>query len=365
MKTLHINTERGWRGGERQTLFLLEGLGRRGIDAQLVCQPASPLAERALQAGMKVWPIAMHGEADPAASWALRRLTAGLRCDLIHSHTSHAHTLAFWASVGRRPVRLVTRRVEYSVYRNSFFRLNWIKYRHMAHGYIAISERIRQVMIEDGVPAPMIHVVHSGVSLDASASGDGQLPPGLDLGEDRPILLNVAHLTPEKGHEVLLHAVALALEHTPRLRLVIVGDGERRQELEALSSKLGIRQRVIFAGFQDEVGAFYAAADGYVSSSTSEGLGSALLDALAAQLPVVAAEAGGIPEFIENGRTGILVPPSDPSALAEGIVKMFGRPLLSERMAQRGRDVVRRRFSLDTMVDGTLAVYERLLSTCR
>lgn len=361
MKTLHINTERTWRGGERQTLFLLEGLRSHDIEAHLVCQPGSPLAKRALQSGITTWPLAMRGEGDFPAGFALRRLAKRYDYDLIHSHTSHAHTLSFWATAGRRPVRLVTRRVEYSIYRNSFFGLNRIKYRHMADAYIAISERIEQVLISDGVAGQMIHVVPSGVIPEPDAAGGDGPRTEFGIGENEPILLSIAHLTPEKGHDILLQAMAIVADHLPAIRLVVVGDGQCRADLEALAERLGIERQVIFTGFRDDVGAFYDMAAGFVSSSTAEGLGSAVLDALAAGVPVVAAAAGGIPEIIENGRTGILVPPASPEALARGIVDLFEQPRLADEMAARGRQLVRSRFSVDAMVDGTLAVYRRLL----
>ena len=110
MKILHINTERTWRGGEQQTLYLLKGLRERQIDSHLVCQPDSPMANRARQADLNVFTVTMRGEIDPIASYQLRRLIQKFKYDIIHSHTSHAHTLAFFASKGLPTKRLVTRR---------------------------------------------------------------------------------------------------------------------------------------------------------------------------------------------------------------------------------------------------------------
>jgi glycosyltransferase involved in cell wall biosynthesis len=362
VKILHINTEKAWRGGERQTLYLLEGLKERGIEAHLVCQPDLPLAARARSAEVAVRPIAMHGEADINASIALRRLVKRNGYDLVHSHTSHAHTLAYWSTAGRDIVRLVTRRVEYSIFRNSFFGLNRLKYRFMADAYIAISDRIRQVMVSDGVPEQMIRVVPSGVLLDSSNSDPGRLMAELGLGEDHRVLLSVAHLTPEKGHDVLLRAMQPVLDRTPSARLLLVGDGRGRAGLEALADTLGIRQAVLFAGFRDDVAAFYGLAQVFISSSTAEGLGSSVLDALAAGVPVVATAVGGIPEVIVDGKTGVLVPPSEPRALARGIIDQIERADRAREMAARGAEIVRERFSVEKMVNGTVQVYRELLA---
>lgn len=361
MKTLHINTEKTWRGGERQTLFLLDGLRDHDVESHLVCQPDSALFERAARAGISPWPVPMRGEADLPASLTIRRLLKQNDYDLVHSHTSHAHTLAFWATVGMPLVRLVTRRVEFSIFRNSFFGLNRIKYRHMADAYIAISERIKKVMSADGVCEHMIHVVPSGVVPNPQISGADRLRAEFGVEENAPVLLSVAHLSAEKGHHDLLQAMAKLKDKHTAVRLFIVGDGQCRADLEAAAIKLGLHKQVIFTGFREDVGAFYDLAAGFVSSSTAEGLGSAVLDALAAGVPVVATAVGGVPEFIENGRTGILVPPADAGSLAGGIMDLLSHPGRVSEMTARARELVRSRFSVDTMVNGTLDVYRQLL----
>lgn len=361
MKILHINTEQSWRGGERQTIFLLEGLMKQGIEAHLACQPGSPLAERAQLSEAQVWPVPMRGEADAAAGFALRRLIKRHRYDLIHSHTSHAHTLAFWASIGLRIVRLVTRRVEYSIFRNSFFGLNRIKYRRMADAYIAISERIRHVLIEDGIPERMIRVIHSGVVTDPVCDGATELMTEFGVSAENPVLVSVAHLSPEKGHEILLKAMKLVLDRMPSARLMIVGEGERRDSLEALAKESGLQNEVIFTGFRIDVSNFYDLADVFVSSSKAEGLGSSILDALAAGVPVVATAVGGIPEFIEDGQTGLLVPAAEPQALAQGVIDQLENPERARTMAARGKEVIKRRFSVERMIADTVAVYQELL----
>ena len=107
-----------WRGGEQQTLYLLKSLSQRPITSHLVCQPASPLAERALAADIEMFPIAMHGETDLAAARHLRKLIRKFSYDILHSHTSHAHSLAYLASIGCNTCRLVTRRVDFSIFQN-------------------------------------------------------------------------------------------------------------------------------------------------------------------------------------------------------------------------------------------------------
>ena len=165
MRILHINTERTWRGGEQQTLYLLEGLKRRNIDSHLICQPHSPMAERAHAAGIKVFSVAMHGEVDLPACMRMRRLIKKYNYTIIHSHTSNAHALAFWSSRWTNAILLVTRLVDYSIFRHSFLNLSGIKYSRMADHYIAISNKIKDVLVADGLAAERVSVVHSGIDI--------------------------------------------------------------------------------------------------------------------------------------------------------------------------------------------------------
>jgi len=360
---LHINTERTWRGGEQQTLYLLRGLSRRQVGGHLVCQPESPLAVKASRAGIDVVPIAMHGEADVVAALRLNKLVRTHNYDIVHSHTSHAHSLAFIASIGCRCRRLVTRRVDFTIFRNRFLPLNTIKYRYMADHYIAISNKIKAVMVTDGIAADRIAVVHSGIDLQRFAGVSGEkLVPEFNLKPGEPVVINVAHLTGHKGQQYLVRAIPHVLDRIPAARFFIIGEGRLMAELQALADSLGINRALTLTGFRRDVGAFYQIADLFVMSSVQEGLGTAVLDALALGTPVVAADAGGLPEIIKDGETGRLVPAADPLALADGIVSMLIHNEEARRMAARGRAAVRKQFSMDAMVDNNLAVYHRILA---
>jgi len=363
MKILHINTERTWRGGEQQTLYLLQGLTARKVDCHLVCQPDSPMAARALEAGLAVFPIPMRGEADLLAAYQLRKLINKFHYNIVHSHTSHAHTLAFGASAGSRIQRLVTRRVDFSIFRHSFLKLSGIKYLHMADYYIAISRKIKAVLVSDGVPEERIFVVYSGVDPErfAGISYD-HLISEFNLNGDERIVINVAHLAGHKGQQFLIKAIPRVLSKLPHTRFFIVGGGELIDELAGLASFLGLQQELVFTGFRQDVGAFYQMADLFVMSSIQEGLGTAVIDALALGKPVVATSAGGLGEIIRNGETGRLVKAADPVALADGIIEMLTQTDRAHRMAAKGQIEVGEHFSIDAMITENIKVYHEILS---
>ncbi len=363
MKVLHINTERTWRGGEQQTLYLMQALTAQGVFCDLVCQSDSPLAQRAQKANLNVYPLRIHGEADLVACHRIRKLIKKFKYDILHCHTSHAHTLAFLASTGCKVGRLVTRRVDFSIYRHSFLGLSGLKYRRMADYYIAISRQIKNVLVADGVAAERIAIVHSGVDPRrfAGASGD-HLIAEFDLRPGEKVVINVAHLAPHKGQQFLVRAVPRVVAEIPEVRFFIVGEGRLLADLKDLAVSLGIGRELVFTGFRGDVGDFYNIADLFVMSSVNEGLGTAVLDALAAGLTVVASDTGGLPEIIEDGKTGRLVKPGDAQALARGIIDLLKDPGQAGRMAVRGRALVEQQYTCEVMARKNLDIYRMLAS---
>jgi len=372
---LHINTERTWRGGEQQVVYLLRGLAERGVTQELVCQPDSILARRALASGLPVAELSMRGELDLPAVGALARRMRANGTDLVHMHTSHAVTLgvaaAWWA--GRRggpdgagrPATLVSRRVDFSIHKRRLLSFSRAKYTRGVDRIICVSEGIRAVLIADGLAPERVGVVHSGVDLarfrdvtDRRAEYAREF--GFPLGV--PLIGNVAHLAGHKGQRDLVAAAALVLRQVPEARFLIVGEGECRAALEAQVAELGLQQRVLLVGFRTDVPALLAAFDIFCFPSHLEGLGTSVLDALASGRPVVATRAGGIPEMIEDGRHGLLVPPRDPAALAAALLRLLEQREFAQSLGRAGRQRVEQEFSSERTTEGTLREYEQLLA---
>jgi len=359
--TLHVDTERTWRGGEQQLLYLTTGLKARGHGVTLACQPGSPLAERAAAAGLDVVEVRMRGEADFLAVLALRRLIRRGAFDIVHLHTAHAHTLGGTAAMlARRGRCVVSRRVDFGV---ASTRFSGLKYHRGIVRYIAISEAVREVLIEGGVDARRVAVVHSGIDL---ARFEG-VPPNrfreeFAVAPDAPVVGNVAHMADHKGQRYLVAAVPRILEAEPRARVFIVGDGELRDALEAQVAELDIGHAVTFTGFRTDVPQWLDFFDVFVMSSHLEGLCTSVLDALAMRKPVVAAAAGGLPEIVRHEVTGLLVPPREPEPLADAIVRLLRDRELARRLGEAGRRVVEEEFSAESMVEGTLRVYREVMN---
>lgn len=361
MKLLHINTERTWRGGEQQVLYLMEGLRAHGVAQLLVAQEGGVIAERAREKGLPVKPLKMRGEVDIFAVLALRALIRDEGFTIVHAHTSHAHSLGALAAAlpgSGRPRVVVARRVDFSIFRRSFLGLNRIKYLHGVDRYVAVSHAIERVLLADGLPASMISVVHSGIDLvriDAAPDRGDDLRRELGVPPGHRLVANVAHMADHKGQIYLVEAAPLVLAEAPDVTFAIVGDGELRPSLEARAKELSVPIR--FPGFREDVPSILKALDVFVMPSHMEGLGTSVLDAMAAGAPVVGTEAGGMTEMLRHGENGLVCPIRDAKALAGAILELLGDRRRARRLAEQARHDVVERFSKEAMVEKTLAVY--------
>jgi glycosyltransferase involved in cell wall biosynthesis len=180
-----------------------------------------------------------------------------------------------------------------------------------------------------------------------------------------PVVGNVAALVPHKGQHYLIEAAAIVVRQVPDVRFVILGEGELREQLEREIRQKHLERHVFLAGFRGNPVELTKSFDVFVMSSLTEGLCTALVDAMAAARPTVATTAGGIPEVVVDGETGFLVPPKDPRGMADRIVALLRDPALRERMGQAGLARARARFTVERMVEETNAVYERAVDTRR
>lgn len=365
MKVLHLNTERTWRGGEQQVLYLMEGLRARGVEQLLVAQEGGVMVDRAREKGLPVKPLKMRGEVDIFAVLALRALIAAERFTIVHAHTSHAHSLGALAAAlpgAGKPKVVVARRVDFSIFRRSFLGLNRVKYLHGVDRYVTVSHAIKRVLLADGLPDSMISVAHSGIDLeriDSAPDRRDEIRRELAVPDDHRLVANVAHMADHKGQIYLVEAAPLVLAKEPRVTFAIVGEGELRASLEARAKELSVPIR--FPGFREDVPTILKALDVFVMPSHMEGLGTSVLDAMAARAPVVGTEAGGMTEMLHHGENGLVCPIRDAPALAKAILELLQDREKARRFADAARREVEGSFSKEAMVEKTVAVYRDLL----
>ena len=364
ISSLHLNTARSWRGGERQTLLLLEGLKQRGHHPTLVCPPESPLGQRAQAAGIALQPLSMRNIRD---LMRLRRLIGSLQPHIIHYHTAHAHSSGLLARLGMFTTArtIVHRRVGFSIHRSGFPGLTHFKYGRSVDRFVVSSQEIRQVLLKDGISAERIEVVYDGVPpLPDVTTTSTDIRNTIGVPADALLLGSIGSLSKEKGQSYLLDALGLLKDRQQPVHLVLVGAGDEAESLQQLAHQHGIRDRVHLAGFQqpEQISSWLASFDLYLQPSLAEGLCTSILDALQGQLPVIASAVGGIPEVIEDRVTGLLVAPADAKPLAVAIDTLLDDATLSQDLARAGALRAQQRFSADAMIEGNLTVQRELLN---
>lgn len=346
MFSLHIDTARSWRGGQSQVMYTVMGLRAIGQRAVLLAHPEGELFRR-MQEGLDLVPLAPRNEIDLAAAWRLSRLLKQMRPDVIQAHDPHAVAMAAMAlsiaAPDPRPPLIASRRVEFRIAHNSFSR--W-KYSQV-DCFIANSAAIRDRLLADGIPKAKTTIVNEGVDVErivhlpvVDVHAELYLPHGA------PVVGNVAALVPHKGQQHLIEAAALVVREVPDVRFVIVGEGELRPALEKQIREHHLERHVFLAGFRTDALELTKGFDVFAMSSVSEGMCTALVDAMAAGLPAVCTRAGGIPEVMVDGVTGYLVAPRDHHAMAAKLVLLLKDPAQRARMGEaalaRARGVHRR-----------------------
>ena len=362
LRVVHVDTGRTWRGGQAQALLLMRELRARGL-AQRLLAPQGPLSERAGAEGFDVTRWEPRGELDVLAAARARAAMAAFRPDVAHCHSAHAHATgvpaARWAGV---PGVVVSRRVDFLVRRNPFSRL---KYALPVDRYLCISEGVRQAMLASGVPPRRLSVVPSGVDL-AEVRAEGLRPaPSLralaGIPEDAEVLGTVASLAPHKNHALLLDAARDVIAERPRAHFVWLGEGECRVALERRRRELALESRVHVLGFRQDARALMTQFDVFALSSYLEGMCTSLLDAQALGVPIVATAVGGVPEVVEDGRTGRLVRSLEPGPLARALVEALAQPALRSAWARAAGASVAA-FGIARTADRTLAAYREVLA---
>ncbi len=354
MRILHVDTERGWRGGEQQLFYLVKGLKKKGFKQAVACRTGDELEKRCREAGIEVIPLKGNQSSD-----CLRVAAVGKNFDIIHAHSAKAHTISALSKRFHRKPVVYTRRVDYLPKKNPITKL---KYR-LTDRVVAISEAVREIL-ERELPFlnGKVSVIHSAVDVE-------EINRGLNLKKVReikekfggkPLIGTLAALTEQKDIPNLISAAEIVLRELLSAKFVVFGEGKLRKSLEKLIEEKGLKEKFILYGFVKDVPNYTKALDLFVLPSKNEGLGSSLLIAMALKIPVVATAVGGTVEAVKDGETGILVPPENPKALSEGILKLIKDRELRERLTENAFSLILKKFSVSAMVDSYVELYREV-----
>jgi glycosyltransferase involved in cell wall biosynthesis len=365
LRILHIDTGPELRGGQRQLLLLARGLRERGHHQLIACTEQSPLAARARLDGFRVAALG-PGVSLLAALRGLRRAVVQERFQVLHAHDGRSQTLSALASLGLDVKRVATRRVTFMPPSlGPRVGLHRLQYGPTCDAVVAVSGFIRNLLIRSGIAGAKVEVIRDGIEIPAALpdpAGRARAREHWGLDPRAFVVGHVGAFTPEKGQDVLLEAFLRAMPCLPAgAQLLLAGDGPElvSPRVTALVGKA--RDRVRMPGWVEDLALFFAALDLYVMPSRAEGLGSSALLAMAYGLPVLASRVGGLPEVVEDGHTGWLVPPDSPAALADVMAHASSDPQGLSRFGAHGRERAAA-FSSDIMIRRTESRYLRLTS---
>lgn len=360
MKILQIETGMNLYGGPQQVLYLLQGLRDRGVTNLLVCPNDSAIGQAAAPYVDKLIHVSLRKGLNFGFYKYLREILARERPDLVHVH-SRRRGADWWAVLAARKAgipAIVSRRVDNPEPR---WLARW-KY-GLYTKVVAISEGIRQVLLQEGIPPEHVVTVRSAVD-SAPYLHDcecEEFRQTFGLPEEAVTLAVIAQLIQRKGHRHLFAVLPEIIRRHPETRVLVFGKGGLRQTLEDEVLRVGLKNHVLFAGFRTDLARWLPCVDIVVHPADMEGLGVSLLQASASAVPVVATRAGGIPEAVEHGVTGLVIEPGDPTGLQAAILTLLDAPEMRKAMGLAGRIRASKEFSTSHMVEGNLAIYREAL----
>lgn len=357
-RVLHIDTERGWRGGERQALWLARELANRGDGSIVAARAGEPLAIRSVEQGLEVVECNPSSEIDVAAAIRLRRAIRKHEINIVHAHTAHAVAMGAFATLGTSVPLIIARRVDFALKKNAGTRWKYGR----GGAIIAVSNAVARIVEQSGIPRERIHVVPDGVDTHRAVVPAARETLGaIGVPTGAPVAVQVSQLVGHKDPVNFVRAVRRLIERVPNAHAVLVGDGSLRGDVEREVQSLGLQNVLHVAGYRTDADALLAAANVATLSSREEGMGSVLLDALALGVPIAATKAGGIPEVVVHGESGLLANVGDPNTLGDNMARLLTDPALAERLKRNGAERAKD-FSVERMTDRTISVYESVLS---
>jgi glycosyltransferase involved in cell wall biosynthesis len=359
MKVLHVHKLKGVSGSEGHLLALLPALRSAGVDARFVGldvagSEAPRFYERLDELGVPYRQVRCGQDVSPRMARDLVRAVRAEGPDLLHTHLVHADV---YGSIAARTTRTpyVSTRHNDDRYLLGPFRYVDRAFARGARRLIAISDAVRAFLEAAGHNRARLTTIHYGLDELPDAPSE-PTPERAGIPARAPLALAVGRLIAQKDHATLLHAFARVHAAQPDARLAILGAGPLEAETHALVASLGLADAVVLPG-RTEIRDWLERADVFVHTSRWEGFGIVLLEAMLAGLPIVATRVSAVPEVVADGATGILVDPGDAEGVARGLGGLFADPERAAQLGAAGYERARSDFSVERMVERTLAVY--------
>jgi glycosyltransferase involved in cell wall biosynthesis len=348
---LHLDSSNSWGGGQNQVFLLMRGLAKGSVRQLCICPTNSPLEQRLLAAELPVQGIAWRGGSDPRVLWSVARSLPAF--DIAHCHDAHALQLAILPARLQRKKLIAARRV---VFPASSWKWN------RADRVIAISRTVRDALIRSGIDAQRTRTIYSGIDIEAIRATPFAQPTWrqrLGIPASAFVVANAASLIRLKGHTMIPQAAALL----PDVQWLIAGEGPQRNDIETAIQRHRVADRVHLLGWVPDARQLLKEADAYVSPALEEGLGNAILEALALRIPVLSAAAGGGAEVmqpVQERTQAVFFESADPQSLVRALQCVREPDMRAAVLAAQDERIAD--FAIQRTVAATLAIYREVLA---
>ncbi len=369
LRVLHVIGGGEFGGAERHILNLATAMDPNLVEVSVCCLFADPFVQLAREAGIRAYSIPMRHKLDFGIVTKLRDNIAREKIDIVHTHGVRANLVGRLAArmAGVETVVTTVHSLLAQDYPDLFSRLANMIIEKASRGltthFIAVSGGLQKALVQQGIPEHKITVIYNGLNPGLFQKGDGctgKWREAAGFSPGTPLVAIVGRLHPVKGHRYFLRAAAEILKERTDVHFLVVGSGPERDRLEDYTRKLGISDHVTFTGFVSDVSDLMPDLNLLIVPSLWEGFGLTALEAMAVGVPVVATSVGGLPEIVDHGTTGLLVPPADEAGLTRGIIWMLDHPQEAVEMAAAAKAVVEEKFTASVMARRTEELYRRL-----
>lgn len=361
IKVLHLSSESTWRGGEQQIIYLVEETRKLDVEAIVGCKAGSEVENYCKENDLPFYSLDFKSAYDFSTAREIIRIAKEEDIDLVQTHTSKSHTMSVIAGlIGLNVPQIMTRRVDFPVKDNWFskFKYNYSKITRI----ICISETIRRITEPDIHDKSKLVTIHSGVDMDRFLPHkDSQwLRENYKMSDDTVIVGNTSAISDQKDYPTFISTAEAVLKKRKNVHFFIVGDGPEREEIQELVKKRGLKDKITFTGFKKNIREILPSLDVFLFTSKTEGLGTSVLDAMAAGVPIVATAAGGVSEMVNHEKNGLLFPVKDVKQLTEGVIRLIDDPIYAEKLIEEGRKTVMN-FSKQKTAVRTVELYKEIL----
>ncbi len=364
MNVLHINSERSWRGGELQLAYLIEEMSRvENVNIYVMGKSGSKLCSWCNEQGIHFEDAPLRGGADLVSGFRIKVFCKRYAIDIIHAHTSHAHSAMLYAGLMGSDAKMVLhRRVSFPV------KNRWLarrKYRSKKiDAIICISKDVKRVLEQTLPNDERLVLIYDSINSARfkQISYEKSFHERYSLPSSKYIVVNTSAVSYEKDYKTFVDTAEIVISSGIDAVFLIVGDGNERKSIEDYVVAKNLSESVFFLGFVNDVSDVFKHASLLLMTSKKEGLGTAILEAFYHKLPVVATKAGGIPEIVRHKKTGMLASVSSANEAAAHVEAVLTQPQLASLLAENGYHLVSEKFKSSTMAMETLTLYKKITS---